>query len=98
MHQTHLRLHHHVVPGSVTVGTGLAIPRNAGIDQLGVDFLEGFVVHVVFLQPAGKVVLDEDVALLGQFVEDLDARFVLEGQSDRFLVAVDLLYVVSQVN
>lgn len=79
MHQTKLGLDHDVESGPVAVGPGLAVACDTGIDQSGVDLPDGLIVHVVFLERAGQVVLDEDVAVLGELVKDLDTLRVCEG-------------------
>lgn len=90
VHQAHLGLDHDVVAGAFPVRARLAVAGDAGVDEAWIDFAQGVVVHVVFLEGAGDVVFDEDVAVFDEFVEDGDAGGVGEGQGNGFLVAVDL--------
>jgi len=78
MHQAKLRLDHDVESGPAAVGSELTVACDASVDQSGVDLPDGLVVHVVFLERARKVVLDEDVAVLCELVEDLHALRVCE--------------------
>jgi len=55
--------------------------------------VHGRVVHVVFRERAGEVVLHEDVAGGDELVQEGDARGVLEGEAERFLVTVYLGFV-----
>ena len=81
MHQAHLRLDHDIVPSPVTVRARLAVSGDTRVDQLGVNLPQGFVVHIIFLQTSGEVVLDENVAFFRKAVQDLHARLVLKRQS-----------------
>lgn len=78
VHQSHLRLYHDIVASSVTVRSRLAIAGDTRIDQFRINLPEGLVVHVIFLQCAWKVVLNEDIAFLCKLVKDLNTRLVLE--------------------
>jgi hypothetical protein len=69
---------------------GRGIPR--------VDFVDGGVVHFVLFQGAGDVILDQHVARGGEFVENLNALWVCEGEAEGFLVAVYLHSHGAEVN
>jgi hypothetical protein len=73
VHQSHLCLYHDIVTSPVAIRSCLTIAGDTGIDQLGVDLSEGLIVHSIFLECTWKIVLNEDVALLCELVEDLDA-------------------------
>lgn len=90
VHETKFGLDHDVVAGTVGVGPGLTVAGDGGVDEAGVDFAQRFVIHAVLFQGAGQVVFHENVALGGELVQDLDAFLVLEGQAERFFVAVYL--------
>jgi len=68
----------------------LAVACDAGVYKTRVYIVNGFEVHFVFLEAVRDVILDEDVAALGEFVEDLDALGICEGKANRFLVAINL--------
>ena len=91
MHEPHLRLNHDVVACFATVGPGLAVAGDAGIDEGGVDGGEGGVVEGVLGEGVGKVVFYENIALLGEGVKDGDAGGMLEGEGEGFFVAVYLV-------
>jgi hypothetical protein len=78
MHQSKLSLDHDVEARPVAVRTCLAVSCNTCIDQTGVDFADGCVVKVVFLQGTGEVVFDEDVTVAGELLDDFDAFGVCE--------------------
>ena len=91
MHEPELGLDHDVVARAVGVRACLAVARDAGVDDGGVEGGDGGVVHAVFFEGAGEVVLDEDVAVFGEAVEDVYACWVGEGETYGLLVAVYLL-------
>ena len=91
VHEAHLRLDHDVVAGLRAVGPRLAVARDAGVDEGRVQRREGGVVEAVFGERVGEVVFDEDVALLGEGVQDGDAGGVLEGEGEGAFVAVYLV-------
>jgi len=78
VHQTELGLNHNVVARSLCVGTSLAVARDGGVDDTRVDLVNTLKVEAVFLQRAREVVFDEDVALRCQFVQDVNAGFMLK--------------------
>ena len=47
-------------------------------------------IHSVFLKGVWQIVLDEDVAILGQFVQDLHSCFMLERKGQGLLISIDL--------
>lgn len=69
--------------------SSLAVACYAGVDNAWVDFRDAFVVHVVLLQCAGEVVLDQNIAVFGQLVKNFNTCWGLEGEAYGFLVAVD---------
>jgi hypothetical protein len=90
VHQTEFRLNHDVVPSTTGIRASLAISGDGCIDETGIDLAKGVIVHAILLQGSGQVVLHEDVALGGEFVQNIHALPVLEGQANRFLIAVYL--------
>ena len=70
MHQAHFGLHHDIVAGAVPIGTRLAVARDAGVDEPRVEGADAGVVEGVFGEGGGEVVFDEDVAGLGEGMED----------------------------
>jgi hypothetical protein len=79
VHEPKLGLDHDVVASSIRVRTRLAVTRDGSIYEPRVDAPQRLVVHAVLLQRPREVILDEDVALGGQPVQDLDALLMLEG-------------------
>jgi len=90
MHQTKLGLHHDIVTRPLGVGPRLAVPCDGRVDQGRVDLVDGLEVEPVLLECTGDVVLNQNVALGGQFMEDVDSCGILVGQSQRLFVAVYL--------
>ena len=79
MHQAHLGFHHHIVASTAAVRSCLAVAGDASVDQLGIDLPQSLIIHSIFSQAPGKIILNEDVALLCELVENLHSRLVLEG-------------------
>lgn len=52
--------------------------------------MNALIIQVVLLQGTRKIVLHKNVAVFGQFMQDLDAGGILKGQAYRLFVAVDL--------
>ena len=98
VHESHFRLDHDVVAGLVAVGPRLAIARDAGVDEGGIQRGEGGVVEGVLCEGVGEVVFDEDVAFFGKGVEDGYAAGVLEGEGEGLFVAVYLVDGLSLVS
>lgn len=90
VHETKFGLDHDVVARAAGVGSCLAVACDGGIDEFGVEFVDRLIVHAVLGEGSREIVFDEDVALGGEFVEDLDAGGVLEGERERLFVAVGL--------
>ena len=90
VHKPELGLDHDIVASAIGVGPCLAVSRDGGIDQPRVNLPQRLVIHAVLAQRAGEVILHQDVALRSQFVQDLNARGVLEGEADRLFVAIYL--------
>lgn len=95
MHQAKLGLDHHVISCPLGVGSCLAIARDGGVDQGGVDAVYRVKVQTVLLESSWYVVLDEYITLGSELVQDLYTRRVLERQSQGFFVPVDLPLSVS---
>jgi hypothetical protein len=72
------RFNHHVIPGSIPVWSGLAISCYTSVYELRIDFRQGFIVHSIFLQSTRKVVFNQYIAALGQFVENVDTSRMLK--------------------
>ncbi len=66
--QINLRFHHNIVACSVAIWSALAISRDTGIYQGRIEFRYRLKVHGVFLERAGKIVLDKDITSLGELV------------------------------
>jgi len=64
VHEPHLRFHHNVVACSLPIGACLPVAGDTGVYEAGVDCADGLVVHAVFLEGIGEVVLDEHIAVL----------------------------------
>lgn len=90
VHETHFGFDHDVVASARAVGPGLAVACDAGVDQTGIDGVDGGKVHVVFLESVGEVVLHEYVGCFGEGVEYPLTGFRGEGEADGFLVSIDL--------
>lgn len=90
MHKTHLCLNHNIVACSALVGASLAVAGDTRIYQAAVDLTNRLVVHVVFLESIGKIILHQDIAVLDELVQDPDSGRLLEGETNRFLVPVYL--------
>ena len=63
---------------------------NTGIDQTRIDFLAIIVTQAHGRKLPGNVILHENVAFSRQLVEDVDARGILEGQTQGLLVPIHL--------
>ena len=81
MHQSHFCLYHDIVSSPFPIRTCLAIPRNACVYEARVDLADGVIVHTVFLEGIREVVFDQNIAVFGKLVEDLDAGPLLEGET-----------------
>ena len=90
MHESHFRLDHNIVTCSFPIGTCLPIAGDARIYQAWINLANGLVIHVIFLQSIGKVILDQYIAVFDELVQDLDTRGLLKGETKRLLVPVDL--------
>lgn len=75
VHETHFGFDHDVVASAGAVRARLAVACDAGVDQTGVQGVDGGKVHVVFLKGVGEVVLHEYVGGFGEGVEDLLTGF-----------------------
>lgn len=78
MHEAHFRFHHHVVACSLPIRACLPVAGDAGVYEARLDCADGVVVHAVFLEGIGEVILDEHIAVLDELVQDLDAGGLLE--------------------
>jgi hypothetical protein len=90
VHQSHLSFNHDIVPSTIAIRPCLAIASDTGIDQLWIYFMKSFVVHAIFGKAAWEVVLHQNITFLCEFVKNLDAGLVLEGQPKGLFIAVDL--------
>lgn len=78
VHQSHFCLNHNIVSCSIRIWPILPISGDRCVDEFGVDFGDGLVVHAIFFQTAWQVVFNKNIALRCQFMQDLDTRFVLK--------------------
>ena len=87
-HQPAHALEHEVVAGARRVGPGLAEAGDRAVDQPRVQRAQAGIVEPVLGQRADLVVLDHDVALLGQRADQRLAFGRGQVAGDRFLAAV----------
>lgn len=78
MHQSKLSFDHDIEAGPVAVWSCLTVSRDTCINQTRIDFSDGCIVEVIFLQRAGEVVFDKDVTVPGELLYDFDALGVCE--------------------
>ena len=88
-HQSHLRLNHNIVPGSIPIRPRLSIPRNRSINQLRINPRQRLIIHGVFLQRPREIILDENIRFLRKLMENLLPRSMLEGESKGLFISVD---------
>jgi hypothetical protein len=87
-HQAAHRLHQQVVAGLVLVGSGLSESGDRAVDKPRVQGRERFVVETQALETADLEVLDDDVAGLRQFADQVAPLGFAEVDADRLLPAV----------
>ena len=85
-----VRFHHHVVASSTTTRPILAVACDTRIYQTWVDLSQCLIVHAVFLESAGEIVLNQYIALFGKSMKNIFPGRTLEVKANGFLVAVDL--------
>lgn len=90
VHQPEFGLHHHVVSRALRVRARLAISRDGCIDERRVDLVDCLVVQAILLQRTWNVVLYQNITLRRKLVEDVNSSGILERESQRLFVAVDL--------
>lgn len=73
VHESHLGLDHDIVSRTCGIGSCLSVAGDGGVDETRIDFRERSIVHAVLCEGSRKVVLHDDVAVRGEFVEDRDA-------------------------
>lgn len=84
------RLDHNIVTSTTAVRSSLPIACDTGVNKLWVYFRDGLIIHLVLLERSRKVVLDQDIAVFGKLVQDLDACWILERQPNRLLITIYL--------
>ena len=85
-----LRFDHDIVARTITIWPGLTISRDTGVDQARIDLRQALIVHTVLLQRSWQIVLDKYIRFLCQLVQDFDACRMLERETQRLLISVDL--------
>ena len=80
-----------VVAGTMSDGAVLAETGTGGVDDVGIDLTDGFVVDLQLLGNAAAIVLDQDVSILDQLIEHLQTLLGLQVQGSTLLVAVDVV-------
>ena len=90
-HQTAHRLDDDVVGGSGGVGTGLAEPRDRGIDEPRVDLLQRIGAEAELRHDAGAEVLHQHIRARRKRAGDFQIIRRLQVQHDRSLASVDVL-------
>ena len=79
--------------GTLVVGAILPEARDAAIDDARIDLAHAFVIDAEFCLHIGTKILDDDIGLLRQAAEYVEALGVLQVERDRALVAVQVLEV-----
>ena len=82
-------LHDHIIGGTGRVGAGLAEAGDGDIDELGIDLLQFLVAQAHAVHGAGFQVLHDDIDVLDQLLEHLDAFGILGVADDAFFAMVD---------
>lgn len=93
VHQSEFSLDHDIVACSLRVRAVLSISGDGSIDETRIDLVYGVKVQLVLLQRPRNVILNKNVTFLGESVQNIDTRGILEGQSQGLLVAVHLVPV-----
>lgn len=86
MHQSHLGFYHDIVASTVSVGSGLPVSCDRGVDEIWIGFAKRWVIETVFRECSGEVVLDKDIGGRSEFLENFLPVRRLEGDCKRFFV------------
>jgi hypothetical protein len=78
VHEAKLSLHHHIVASALRIRTSLAISRDGGVNELGIDLVDGGKVELVLGQGSWEVILNQDVAFRSELMENCYTCRILE--------------------